>query len=277
MDKKKILVALILLPLFIWLIGWGSPGLLLPIVLLLGAGLGGWESAKLAFGEGDFAWRCMGTLLSMSLCYGASIGDEMAVIIVLLTGFLFAMLFGALLSDDLSLALSRAAKLMFVAVYPGLLAGYLVALKRYEPIADGSKLLMILFALVWVNDSGAYFAGNLFGKRKMTPHISPNKTWEGAIGGFVASVVLGFFIGSSSTFLNYKQGLLLGFVLGLVAPVGDLVESAFKRSAGVKDSGTLLPGHGGILDRVDSVIFCAPLFYYYIVISHYCQLMQQLK
>jgi phosphatidate cytidylyltransferase len=161
---------------------------------------------------------------------------------------------------------------MFVILYPGLLTGFVGALKSYEAVYDGTKLVMVLFALVWVNDAGAFFAGSALGKRKLAPRISPNKTWEGTIGGFAASVLLGLVIAALSRF-TAGQGLLLGVILGVIGPLGDLAESALKRGAGVKDSGALLPGHGGVLDRIDSVIVCAPLLYYFVLTTHYAELL----
>ncbi len=269
MDKKKILAALILLPVFVWLVGWGPIWLIFAIVLLLGAGLGGWESAKLAFGEDETSWRKLATALSMLACVASATGDDTSIVMALLGIFFLAFVATSLFSGELNRTLLRTAKLMFVALYPGLLIGYLIALKGYEPLVHGSKLLMMLFALVWVNDSGAYFTGKLKGKRKFAPVISPNKTWEGAIGGFVATLLLGLLIGWASPSFTAGQGLTLGVVLGIAGPVGDLLESAIKRGAGVKDSGTLLPGHGGVLDRIDSVIACAPIFYYYVAYSQH--------
>lgn len=276
MDKRKIIVALVLLPLFIWLIGWGPSWLLLVLVLAFAAGLGGWEAARLAFDETELSLRLLAVMLSLVNCLAASSGDEVNMMVALLGSFLVAFVVAAMFVGDLALTLPRTAKLMFVSIYPGLLSGYLVALKDYEALANGCKLVFVLFALVWINDSGAYFVGNLFGKHKMAPRISPNKTWEGAIGGFAAAVILGGVIGAVSPFFNLSQGLFLGFVLGIVGPVGDLLESAIKRGAGVKDSGTLLPGHGGILDRLDSVLVCAPILYYYSVFSNHLDIFQKL-
>jgi phosphatidate cytidylyltransferase len=153
----------------------------------------------------------------------------------------------------------------------------LLATKEYEVCEHGSKLLLMLFALVWINDAGAYFAGKSLGKRKFAPVISPNKTWEGAIGGFLATVILGMFIGGYSSIFTFRQGLFLGVLLGVIAPIGDLLESAIKRGAGVKDSGTLLPGHGGVLDRIDSVIFCAPVFYFYVFHMQHAPILRMLN
>ncbi|MGA1360953.1 MAG: phosphatidate cytidylyltransferase, partial [Gemmatimonadaceae bacterium] len=131
----------------------------------------------------------------------------------------------------------------------------------------GSLLLFLPMVLTWLTDSGAFFAGKAFGKRKLMPSVSPGKTWAGAIGGLVLSVV-GTWAYLTVLLQPYaKLGLtltgivILGVVIGVVAQIGDLVESLLKRQAGVKDSSTLIPGHGGVLDRTDSLLFTLPVGY----------------
>lgn len=120
-----------------------------------------------------------------------------------------------------------------------------------------SPLLLVLLP-VWAGDTAAIFAGKAFGKHKMAPTISPNKTWEGSIGYFVASVLLG--VGTASLLgMTPSVGGLCGLAAGILGQAGDLFESFIKRTAGVKDSGDLLPGHGGMLDRIDSLLFVAPV------------------
>ncbi len=126
----------------------------------------------------------------------------------------------------------------------------------------GAGMLLYLFSLVWIADIGAYFSGRKFGKHKLAPTISPGKTWEGLIGGLLANLVwiFGIYQLSSGWGLGLLQFLLISLATSLFSVVGDLFESVLKREAGVKDSGKLLPGHGGVLDRVDSVIAAAPVF-----------------
>ena len=113
--------------------------------------------------------------------------------------------------------------------------------------------LLTFIALIWTNDTGAYLVGKPLGKHKLMPRISPGKSWEGLMGGVVlAAVVSGLLMGWSSVWV--------GALMGLTATAGDLVESAWKRRHGIKDSGALLPGHGGVLDRFDGFVFAAPLF-----------------
>jgi phosphatidate cytidylyltransferase len=127
---------------------------------------------------------------------------------------------------------------------------------------NGGWLLMYLLTLVWVADIGAYFSGKRFGRNKLAPGISPGKTREGVAGGLALNafwITLVFYL-SGGWGMDYVSFLLLGLVTSGISVVGDLYESVLKREAGMKDSGKILPGHGGVLDRIDSVIAAAPVF-----------------
>jgi phosphatidate cytidylyltransferase len=127
----------------------------------------------------------------------------------------------------------------------------------------GAGLLALVVAACWSSDTAAYFVGRAAGRHKLWPRISPGKTIEGAAGGLVAAVALTAILGNWLG-LPLAHSLVLGAILGLVGQLGDLFESSLKRRAGAKDSGALLPGHGGVLDRFDSLLFCAPAAYYYL-------------
>ena len=122
-------------------------------------------------------------------------------------------------------------------------------------------LIMGIFILIWVNDSFAYLVGKSIGKTKLFPQVSPKKTWEGTIGGFIFAMIAAYFMSKYDTNITLTQWLILAAVIVVSGSLGDLLESKFKRSAGVKDSGAILPGHGGMLDRLDSLIFAAPFAY----------------
>lgn len=122
----------------------------------------------------------------------------------------------------------------------------------------GLNLLIAYVFITALDDVGAYFTGTRFGRHKMAPSISPAKSWEGFVGGFVCALLGGYIFGSLVNELGTTDGLVLGGIAGLLAPAGDLMESLAKREIGIKDSGRLLPGHGGFLDRLDAIIFCAP-------------------
>ena len=143
------------------------------------------------------------------------------------------------------------------------LGGLLVLLPAYVALdwlyQVSPSMLMALLVVVWLADIGAYFTGRAFGRVKLAPRISPGKTWEGVLGGLIAVAVAALIAG---IYTDYALGVVIPFAIAvaLVSIVGDLTVSMFKRSAGVKDSGSLFPGHGGILDRIDSVSAAAPLF-----------------
>jgi phosphatidate cytidylyltransferase len=133
-------------------------------------------------------------------------------------------------------------------------------------VPNGKWLLLFALAITWAADTTAYFVGRAMGKHPLAPHISPKKTWEGSIGGIVGSLIIGYV---AKFFVPIPLGHLLAmaFVANVAGQMGDLLESAYKRSAGVKDSGSLLPGHGGVLDRIDALVLCFPVVWYYLVIS----------
>ncbi len=127
---------------------------------------------------------------------------------------------------------------------------------------DFAKLLIMgIFILIWVNDSFAYLVGKTIGKNKLFPSVSPKKTWEGTIGGLVFALIAAYIMAKYETHINLIQWLILAVVIVISGSLGDLLESKFKRAAGIKDSGAILPGHGGMLDRLDSLIFAAPFAY----------------
>ncbi len=147
-------------------------------------------------------------------------------------------------------------------MYVGLL-NYFYLLRM---MPDGWIWLIFTLTATWATDTSAYFVGRLFGRRRIAPTLSPKKTLEGAVGGFAGSILVAAVFSVIYTFLPAAKVLLLGLCLGAAALVGDLLESAFKRQAGVKDSSDLIPGHGGVLDRIDSMLFTAPLVYYFVLL-----------
>lgn len=130
-------------------------------------------------------------------------------------------------------------------------------------------ILLGAFILIWVNDTFAYLIGKNFGKRKLFPSISPKKTIEGFIGGLIFSCIASYFIATFTNTLTFAHWLALSIIVSVFGTLGDLIESKFKRQANVKDSGTIMPGHGGLLDRLDSIIFVAPFFYLYLRLITY--------
>jgi len=139
---------------------------------------------------------------------------------------------------------------------------------NFFPHVEGHYYLLYFVLITKFSDTGAYAVGSLIGKHKMIPRISPGKTWEGFGGAIVvstlASLIFTHVFASKMAGMNWKHAIILGIVLSITAVVGDLIESLFKREAGVKDSGKLFPGIGGILDLLDSLLFNAPIMYLYL-------------
>ena len=131
------------------------------------------------------------------------------------------------------------------------------------------SLLLGAFILVWVNDSAAYFVGKNFGKQKLFPSVSPKKTVEGFLGGLFFACISSYFIATYTETLGFTSWLILAIIVSVFGTLGDLIESKFKRQAGVKDSGVIMPGHGGLLDRLDSIIFASPFIYLFLRILSY--------
>ena len=149
-----------------------------------------------------------------------------------------------------------AAVTVFIVAYLPLLGSFVVAMARTShPVAE----VALFVACIALNDTGAYLTGSLLGRHRMTPRISPAKTWEGFAGGLVFAGVSGALLVHFVLGAPWWQGVVFGVVLGLCATVGDLAESAIKRDVGLKDMGKLLPGHGGMIDRLDSMLYCAPV------------------
>jgi len=150
-------------------------------------------------------------------------------------------------------------------LYVGWLLSYLVALRGL----DGGRnwVFFALFA-TWASDTTAFFIGRRFGRHKLAPNISPGKTWEGSVGGIVGAIIVSILFFTPTPFhlpLVYWQAIVLSILVSIFGQIGDLVESLLKRNMGVKDSGRLMPGHGGILDRLDSIIFAGIVVYYYVI------------
>jgi phosphatidate cytidylyltransferase len=156
-------------------------------------------------------------------------------------------------------------------LYVGWLLGYLVALRGLD---NGRSWVFLAIFVTFGSDSAAYFIGSSFGKHKLAPTISPKKTWEGAIGGLAGAAAASLLFlcvkpVQLTSYLNWWQLVIIALAISAVGLMGDLVESLFKRNTGVKDSGSIFPGHGGMLDRMDSIVFAVVLVYYIVVLCKF--------
>lgn len=188
--------------------------------------------------------------------------------------------------QELETALPSAVASSFAFLYIALPLGLLTQFARRDPVGNGAYLLFYLLVVVWAGDAFGYYLGRAFGKHPLAPRVSPKKTWEGTIASFLGAVVVGELLFTYSPEImsvlakvrlwpesfNAPFGvtgtplwvvLVLSALINVAAQLGDLAESLLKRGAGVKDSGSLLPGHGGILDRIDALLFAIPVLWYY--------------
>lgn len=259
MLKQRILTALILAPLAIWgILALSSHAFALVMGLLFV--FGAWEWARIARLEQN-ALRVVYCLV-LALLMGASYVLGTWHTLIILAGLLWWVL--ALV---LVLRFPRGSEIWQGSSLAPLLAGLLIMLPAWLALTvlqqqAGPGYVLLLMFLVWGADIGAYFAGRRFGRRKLAPAVSPGKTVEGVLGGLLVSTLIGL---AGAHYLGRGEvlGIFVVIVLAtvMISVLGDLVESMFKRLSGIKDSGGILPGHGGVFDRIDSLTAAAPLFY----------------
>ena len=163
----------------------------------------------------------------------------------------------AIFAGSLQSALGRVGMGLGSIVYCPLTLGYLVIIPR--------ERILVLLAIVWFGDTAAYYCGRTLGRHLLAPKVSPKKTVEGAVGGLIGSVVAGAIGGTYFLHESLAKVVWISLVTSIAGQLGDLAESILKRSAGVKDSSSVMPGHGGILDRLDSLFFATPMFYWFFI------------
>jgi len=264
----RILTALVLIPLVLFLLLKG-PFWLIVAVSGLVAMLACWEFLGLADAMGARTPRIL-VVLSIALVFYFVFrsSDMLTPILSACALTIFAV---CSFRSPLDRVLIDTAAAVFSLLYVGLSLATVPLLSQQE---DGPALLVFLFFAVWSGDIAALYVGRNLGRHKLAPAISPNKTWEGSIASVLGSVGVSALLLFGAELLQHygvelllypgstAHWLVLAFVLNLAAQLGDLVESALKRGAGVKDSGNLLPGHGGVLDRIDALLLAAPVLWY---------------
>ena len=255
----RVLTALVAGPLVIWLTWLG--GWPFTILILVAAGISLYEFLGMVERSSPIclvvAW-----LLGIGLAWGSTTAWFAShAWLVLVSGVMILLLAHLMFPGPVQGSADRAAQSILGVLYAGGLTACLLHLRALE---QGWAWVVLVMMITWGSDTAAYFAGRAFGRHKLYPLISPGKTVEGAIGGLAGSMILTLV--SWATFfpeLPLCHGLILALVGGALGQAGDLVESMLKRSVGVKDSGKLLPGHGGLLDRIDALIFAAPAVLFY--------------
>ena len=256
MHRQRILSALLLIPLFLLLVQFGS---LIHFTLLVGlaVGLAAWEFSRLCPLGAD-PWLSGLTVLGALIWYAATLyTGNLAGILALLSAV--ALLRAILVRGEFRVNVQQAAWMILGVAYVGGLLSFPSLLRGLN---DGRQYVYFLAFTTWAGDTGAYYVGSRLGRRPLCPGISPKKTVEGAVGGIIATVILAL-AGSAWIWPNIPWGraAVAGLVLAVVGIAGDLCESAVKRAASAKDSGGIIPGHGGVLDRLDSLMFTGPVLY----------------
>ncbi len=258
--KVRILTAVPLALLVVWLI-LQAPQWVFLLALLATVEISLYEFFKLSRGAGQPAFAAVGYVAGGALCLAqaadlrrpGALGWAVLVLVVLVT---LSLALGW--KGDLKNYLGATSATILGVLYIAFTLSLLVPLRWADPSA-GRKLMALLFFVIWAGDIFAYFVGRAIGRTPLLPRISPKKTVEGAVGGLAGSLLVGWVIGKWFwRTASLKTVILMAGVIAVAGQVGDLAESALKRSADLKDAGTLLPGHGGLLDRVDSLLFGAP-------------------
>lgn len=267
----RIVTAVVGIPLIVFVVwegGWWFHGFV--ALVALGA-LVEWVGMLRTRGTGaSLAWSLLLSLLVLFRSELPGSAEEW------MLGGLLVLLASVLFRGVHTRPMERLAGTLSGTLYPVWLLSFLVPVRFLAGEAlsqiDAFVLVMLCLSLIWMTDTTAYYTGKSIGRTKLAPVISPNKTWEGAIGGLLGAVLLAFAVKTwLLPQLSNLDAMALALIGGLWSQMGDLIESAFKRSAGVKDSGSLLPGHGGFLDRFDATIVTAPLYYLYL--KHFTDLL----
>ncbi|MEK7240264.1 MAG: phosphatidate cytidylyltransferase [Gemmatimonadota bacterium] len=268
---KRVLVAIVLIPIVLGCVWAGGPALV--TLLSLASGLAAWEFYRLAEARGVPALRGPGIVLSALipvLVHARYLGlwvPPVSWVAMLVPALLTIALFARGVAGAPMAAVGAT---LTGIVYTGGMLSFAYALRYHQFVVGaraGTAVLMLPIVVTWLNDSGAYLAGRAFGRARLMPTVSPGKTWAGAYGAVVTSVLATWLIATfvlppwAHLTLRLPGILVVGIALSVAAQVGDLAESMFKREAGVKDSSALIPGHGGVLDRVDSLLFTLPVGY----------------
>ncbi len=264
MLTQRLLVIIILLPVSILLIAFG--GIPYSLFMTLVLAISGWEYVRMfrkAGWEPGNAIVVLGITLVAGVrsCFGFQYSETiLSVLIMIAMGYHLFQYEKGRNEAPIDFCITMGGIL-----YLGWLGSYMISIRT---LPNGMWWVLLVLPAVWFVDSGAYLIGSRFGKRPLAPRLSPKKTWEGfwggAITGVVGSMLVAYLWSFQMPAMNILQGAVMGVVMGVLTPLGDLGESMFKRMAGIKDSSNLLPGHGGIFDRIDSWIWAAVLGFFLI-------------
>lgn len=256
---KRVTSAIIFLPIFFLIVQYGNTvAFFVFLSAILLAAL--FEFYTLLNQNGRKCMTYAGMILGWFIAFSFFINQNQLILysmIILIIGLFFVKLFS---KQPINASTEEISNTLFGVLYIAFLLSYLIFIRNDE---SGRQLIFMLFLIIWLGDTIAYYVGTFAGKHPLAPSISPKKSFEGAIGGLLGSV--GGALLAHYWFyppISITNSIFLGLIVGIAGQMGDLCESMLKRSLNVKDSGFLVPGHGGLLDRLDSILFSAPVFYY---------------
>jgi len=266
MLKHRVITGAVGVPLVILATWFGDPWPWFTLLIASAALAGTYEFYHIANFDRREPLLYLGLLFSLALVLSPHYWSPDVLPIVVTTTILISLTY-LLYCPSREKAFHKWAWTIVGALYVGWMLSYWLSLRGLE---DGRSWVYLAILTTFANDTGAFFIGRATGKHKLAPTISEGKTREGAIGGLICAILGAVIIATVLNLISpfdfrYWQIILIGFIIGLFAQLGDLVESLLKRNVGVKESGNLLPGHGGILDRFDSLIFVGAVVYYYVI------------
>ncbi len=261
MLRQRVISAIVAIPILLAAIWFGDPWL--SIVVSLFVLLGTFEFYRLGNSAGWQPFSIIGIILALLFILNTH-SDDAKTTPLLITGAILIPLTRVIWQYDGQRAFINWIWTVAGVFYVGWMMSHFLLLRDLD---DGRSWVLIALFATFASDTSAYFTGRALGKHKMAPAISPGKTWEGAIGGLVgaAAATVALIVITGVDDIGYAKIIPLGFLISIFAQVGDLTESALKRNADTKDAGSLIPGHGGVLDRLDSIIFTIVLVYYYVI------------
>ena len=259
-NLQRWLTGIVLAAAILLIILFGSLELV-AVIITLAAGVGTWEYTSIVFGQGFLKEKIESLVFAILIPCVALFGSAQELIAVLSFAVIVIFIVFLWRVDETNFDISRVAKVIFGLVYIPLLTSHFIFLRKLD---NGVYWILIVLVIGIVGDTVAMYVGKSLGKRKLIALVSPGKTVEGTIGlilgATIAACLFGYFLIPGVSIVHFA---IIGFVGSIIGQLGDLCESAIKRNYGKKDAGALLPGHGGLMDRLDSLIFLAPFVYYY--------------
>jgi len=261
MLKKRVIIAIWGIPLLITVIWFGEPWF--TILVAIWGLLAVFEFYRMASALKVVPLTYFGLIWTLLFILSPHFNYDFLVPLLLTSAVILSLIYLPLRQRK-ELAFASWAWTIAGILYIGWLLSYLIALRGLD---DGRNWVFFTLFTTFGSDTAAFFIGRALGRHHFAPSISPGKTWEGAVGGIFGAIIVSLILVTLLSLpISYWQAILVGFLVSIFGQLGDLIESLLKRNMGIKDSGKLLPGHGGFLDRLDSIVFTSVVVYYYVVL-----------